>query len=702
MRVIVFAGTTEGNEVCSFLAAHQIRTCACVATEYGSKSHTENEFLHVQAGRMTQQEMEAFFAEQQPELVLDATHPYAAEVTVNIRSACENARVRYQRVLRGWIDTKTQSKVESCAGNAELRGAEERGSAGAYTENAEPCEVEQRSKVGVYVEKDASEVVYVDSVEAAAEFLKGTQGNILLTTGSKDLAKFTVIPDFQERLYARVLSLPSVITACQELGFEGKHLIAMQGPFSKEMNTATLRQYDCCYLVTKDTGHAGGFQEKIDAALECGAVPVIIGRPLQESGLSVRECRRMLAEYFGFELKTQVTLLGIGMGSRGTLTIQGAQALEQADLLIGARRMVDSVRQSHQDVFYEYNSEKIADYIRSHPEYEHAVVVLSGDVGFYSGAKKLLDLLGEDVTVLCGISSVVYFMSKVGLSWDDAYLASAHGRSCNLISLIRQNKKVFAIMGTKDGIGKLAEKLTYYGMGEVQLYAGENLSYENETIFVKRAADLVDYVGDALCVVCAYNEQAVPALATHGMKDEEFIRGKAPMTKSEVRTVSLAKLELSEDSICYDVGAGTGSVSIEMALRAHQGKVYAIEKKEDAADLIEENKRKFAADNLELIRGTAPEALKDLPAPTHAFIGGSSGNLKEIVELLLQKNQDVRIVVNCITLETVTEALEAIREFAFEEAEIVQIGASRAKVLGRYHMMMAENPIYIITCQRKV
>lgn len=731
-RVIVFAGTTEGNEVCSFLAAHQIRTCACVATEYGSKSHTENEFLNVQAGRMTQQEMESFFAEHQPELVLDATHPYAAEVTVNIRSACENAGVRYQRVLRGRIETKIQSAAESCAGNAELRGAEERGSAGAYTENAEPCGIDKQSGDGAYTEnaklrgvdkrsdveastenakscetelacaeREFPEAVYVDSVEAAAEFLKNTQGNILLTTGSKDLAKFIVIPDFQERLYARVLSLPSVIDTCRALGFEGKHLIAMQGPFSKEMNTATMRQYDCDYLVTKDTGHSGGFQEKIDAALECGAVPVIIGRPLQESGLSVRECRRMLAEYFGFELKTQVTLLGIGMGSRGTLTIQGAQALEQADLLIGARRMVDSVRQSHQDVFYEYNSEKIADYIYSHPEYEHAVVVLSGDVGFYSGAKKLLDLLGEDVTVLCGISSVVYFMSKVGLSWDDAYLASSHGRSCNLISLIRQNKKVFAIMGTKDGIGKLAEKLTYYGMGEVLLYVGENLSYENETIFVKRAADLVDYVGDALCVVCAYNEQAVPALATHGMKDEEFIRGKAPMTKSEVRTVSLAKLELREDSICYDVGAGTGSVSIEMALRAHQGKVYAVEKKEDAADLIEENKRKFAADNLELIRGTAPEALEDLPAPTHAFIGGSSGNLKEIVELLLQKNRDVRIVINCITLETVTEALEAIREFEFEEAEIVQIGASRAKVLGRYHMMMAENPIYIITCQRK-
>ena len=135
-----------------------------------------------------------------------------------------------------------------------------------------------------------------------------------------------------------------------------------------------------------------------------------------------------------------------------------------------------------------------------------------------------------------------------------------------------------------------------------------------------------------------------------------------------------------------------------MALRAHQGQVWAIEKKEDAVELIHRNKVKFAADNLEIVEGLAPEALKDLPAPTHAFIGGS-GNLKEIVKLLLEKNSHVRIVINCITLETVSEALETAKEFGFEENEIVQLSAARSKAIGRYHMMMGENPIYIITLQ---
>lgn len=652
-EIIVFAGTTEGCDISNFLAEHQIHVLACVATDYGSKSLKENEYLKIHAGRLTEPEMEALLNEKKPEMVLDATHPYAAEVTENIRTACQNTGLEYRRVLR---------------------------EAGAYQDQA----------------------VYVPDTQAAIEFLEGTEGNILLTTGSKELGKYTALSDAGERIYARVLSLPSVMETCKGYGFEGKHLIGMQGPFSMELNAAMLRQFDCKYLVTKDTGKAGGFQEKIDAALSCGTVPVIIGRPLKEEGLSVAECRHMLAEYFGFTVKPHITLLGIGMGSQETLTVQGKKAAKSADLIIGAKRMADAVREPGQAVVYEYRSDVIADYIRNHPEYEKVVIALSGDVGFYSGARKLLTALGgreSNVEVICGISSVVYFMSEIGLSWDDAKITSAHGKHCNLISMIRHNQKVFSILGTGTAVAELAGKLVKYHMGEVRLYVGENLSYPDEKIFVKKAEELTNYEGQPLSVVCAFHENPEPALSTHGIPDEEFIRGKAPMTKEEVRSVSLSKLRLTEDSICYDVGAGTGSVSVEMALRADQGQVFAIEKKEEAAALLEENKQKFAVDNLEIIKGEAPQALENLPAPTHAFIGGSSGNLKEIVALLLGKNPQVRIVINCITLETISEALDVLKEYGFQQREVVQLAASRSKEIGRYHLMMGENPIYIITCQ---
>ncbi len=648
-RVILFAGTTEGYEIARFLQHYQIHTCACVATEYGTHSLTEDEFLTVRSGRMEQEDMVSFFREESPELVIDATHPYAVIVTENIKEACQTSDRPYVRVLR---------------------------------------------EAG-----ENQDAVYVSSPEAAASYLSETTGNVLLTTGSKELSSFTSIPDYENRLYARVLSLPKVMKDCADLGFVGKHLIGMQGPFSREMNEATLRQYDCKYLVTKDTGKAGGFQEKMDAAKNCNVTSVIIGRPSTETGLSVADCRKFLADRFGLSLKPEITLLGIGVGDPGQLTKAGQEAIQEAELLIGARRMVNSIRLPHHRVHYEYRSREILSYIQEHGEYSRILIALSGDVGFYSGAKKLLECLPEDTRVLCGISSMVYFMSKIGLSWDDAKIVSAHGKYRNLIADIKENSKVFAILGTSDGVANLAKKLTAYGMGEVLLHVGEQLSYPEEKIFAKKASELTEYEGDALCVLCAVNEHATKAFTTHGLPDEAFLRGKAPMTKEEVRTVSLSKLQLMDDSIVYDVGAGTGSVSIEMAFRAGQGRVYAIEKKEDALELIHQNKIHFAADNLEIISGTAPHAMEELPAPTHAFIGGSSGNLRDIVALLLAKNPEVRIVINCITLETVSEALDTIRSFAFENTDIASLSVAKSKSIGRYHMMMGENPIYIITCQ---
>lgn len=649
-KAVVFAGTTEGYELCRFLSKHQVYVHGCTATGYGGRILEENDFLTVHAGRMEEKEMVEFFQKEKPDLVLDATHPYAALVTENIQKACQSAGIPCWRVLR---DQGEKSRS----------------------------------------------AVYVDNIDQAVEYLKGTKGNILLTTGSKELAAFTHLRDYKERLFARVLSLPSVLETCRTLGIEGKHLIGMQGPFSTELNAAMLRQFQCSYLVTKDSGDAGGFQEKIDAALSCGAVPVIIGRPVKEEGMTLFSCKKRLAEFFGFQVKPHITLLGIGMGSRDTLTIQGEKALKGADLLIGASRMVEAVRMPHHQVFCEYKSEKILSYIKDHPEYEQVVIALSGDVGFYSGARKLLNMLGKDTEVICGISSVVYFMAKAGLSWDDAVLKSVHGKKENLIPLIKQNQKVFAILGTRDGVAQLSRELCAYGMEDVVLYVGENLSYENEKVFSKTAGELTAYEGDALSVVCAWNEKAVPAFATHGIWDREFLRGKAPMTKEEVRAVSLMKLALTEDSLCYDVGAGTGSVSVEMALRAKSGLVYAIEKKEEAAELIEENKKKFGAANLEIIRGTAPEAMRALPAPSHAFIGGSSGNLEEIIDLLLEKNSQVRMVINCITLETLSEALQVVKKYRFRDTDMVQLSVSRSKEVGRYHMMMGENPIYILTFQ---
>ena len=184
-----------------------------------------------------------------------------------------------------------------------------------------------------------------------------------------------------------------------------------------------------------------------------------------------------------------------------------------------------------------------------------------------------------------------------------------------------------------------------------------------------------------------------------GIPDTEFHRGDVPMTKEEVRILTIAKARIRPDAVVYDIGAGTGSVSIECALAACEGQVWAVEKAAEAIPLLEKNRRRFGTDNLYIVEGTAPEAMAGLPAPTHAFIGGSSGSLRGIVAALLEKNPDVRIVVNAVTLETQSEATACAKEFGFAVYETVSVQASRARKLGRYHMMTAQNPVSVITLQ---
>lgn len=180
------------------------------------------------------------------------------------------------------------------------------------------------------------------------------------------------------------------------------------------------------------------------------------------------------------------------------------------------------------------------------------------------------------------------------------------------------------------------------------------------------------------------------------MRDEVFIRGAVPMTKSEVRAVSLSKLELGQDSILYDVGAGTGSVSVEAARLIPTCRVYAIEKKPEAIELIKLNKEKFSADNITVIEGSAPGTLLDLEAPTHVFIGGTSGTMGDVLQTVLDKNPEVRIVINVLALESVSEVLTWLNEHSIE-AEFVQVQVSKGKTAGPYHMMMGQNPVYVIS-----
>ena len=243
MKILLFGGTAEGRELAGWLLERGIPTLVCVATEYGETLLPPESEAHV--GRLDREGMEQLMASRPFTCVVDATHPYAVEVTANIKAAAEAAGLPRLRLVR-------------------------------RSDGEDGC-------------------LRARSMAEAAELLEGLEGNVLLTTGSKELSAFAR-SGLVERCCPRVLPMADSLARCLELGFPPKHIICMQGPFSKELNVALLKQYKIRTLVTKDTGGYGGFREKAEAAREAGCALLVVERPSRENGYTLEELKQMLGE----------------------------------------------------------------------------------------------------------------------------------------------------------------------------------------------------------------------------------------------------------------------------------------------------------------------------------------------------------------------------------------------------------------------
>lgn len=500
-KIWIFGGTTEGRLLAEYCSREKIEAWVSVASEYGEELLQEElmesgnagnpdlnhntclakkSLKNVQAsseikvlrGRMDRYQMEEFIRNQGIHLVIDATHPHARLVSEEIQEACGRTGVRLERCLR--------------------------------------AEGEQNK---------ARDWVEVDSIQEAVSFLSSVSGVIFATTGSKELEALCQIPDYQKRVYARVLPTSNVLKKCEKLGITGSHLIAMQGPFSTEMNTLFLRQTKAEWLLTKDSGRAGGFQEKVEAARENGTRVVVIRRP-EEDGISLEEAMEVLKkadEGKVGELKTHLILAGIGMGQPSQMTGEVLRAIRESDALIGAGRMLESAERALQNdlliskegkaenrqesavaveketkCYKAYLPDDVIQIVSKHPEWKQAVILYSGDTGFFSGASRMAERLreaGYPFTVYPGTSCVSYLAARLGTHWEDAAIYSAHGRELSVDRVMKRlcdpeeaAKRAFILMGGKNGAGQFCERLTQAGYGNVQVTVGENLSYPEEQI----------------------------------------------------------------------------------------------------------------------------------------------------------------------------------------------------------------------------
>ena len=402
--------------------------------------------------------------------------------------------------------------------------------------------------------------------------------------------------------------------------------------------------------------------------------------------------------------KLRVNIVGIGPGNPDLLTGEARQAIAASNILLGDKRMLSAFADSSKTVYDTIKTSAIAEVAaKADPAKDVLAVLVSGDVGFFSLAKTISGKLPDCECVrYCGISSLVYFASKLQLSWDDAKIVSMHGRDQNLVAAVAQNKKVFSLTGGDHSPQALCKQLCEHGLGQVLVYVGENLSYPEEKITQGTAEEISALSFPSLSVMMLLNDEANCFEPTvHGLADDLFMRSKVPMTKQEVRSVSMSKLMPKATDVIYDIGAGTGSCSVELALIAKQGKVWAFERNPVAVELLGKNKELFGLTNLDVIAGEALENIKTMPAPDCVFVGGSGGDLCEMLDVIYAKNSKCRIVINAITVETLAQVAAYYKEHPDYSLEIVNVFVARSKKLGSYNLMMAQNPVYVMTALKK-
>lgn len=384
-------------------------------------------------------------------------------------------------------------------------------------------------------------------------------------------------------------------------------------------------------------------------------------------------------------------IVGAGLGSPALLTAEAAQALAHADIVLADRRLTAVCPHAEVCAFSEMAARAVSNGAPA------TALLVSGDVGFFSAAGRLREQLlpyGE-VRLLCGLSSMQYFCAKCGVPYDDLCVRSLHGRTGSILGAVSYHKRVFVLTGGKQNAQTVCRALAEAGLGGLTVHLGENLGMEGERVLTDTASALAQQSCGSLAVLLI--EYPAAANACEPVRDAMLTRGQVPMTKEEVRWVAVSKLAVQPRDTVWDIGAGTGAVTLELARKASDGMVYAVERNAQALALLEENRVRLGGYNVRIVSGQAPAALEDLPAPDCVFVGGSGGSMRDILAAAREKNPAVRVAVTAIALETLHAARQALGALGFAEIETVQLGAARGRQVGDYTMMTANNPVFLLT-----
>ncbi|MFH1650518.1 MAG: precorrin-6y C5,15-methyltransferase (decarboxylating) subunit CbiE [Chloroflexota bacterium] len=405
----------------------------------------------------------------------------------------------------------------------------------------------------------------------------------------------------------------------------------------------------------------------------------------------------------------KVWIIGVGPGGADSLTTGMRRRVTRADIVCGGQRLLDMFPAlSGEKVAIGGNLKEIVDLLKANRDGKRVVVLASGDPGFFGIAGYLTGALGKGVIrIVPNVSAMQLAFARIGESWDGAALVSVHARPIeDIIARVRDSETTGIFTDAEHSPAVIARALLDRGIEGYRAYVCENLGKKTERITRTGLRGLLQREFSPLntLILVRDNEKSPPTPRAPGIPDREFYQRKPKeglITKQEVRAVSLAKLRIGKNDVVWDIGAGSGAVSVEASFLAGNGHVYAVEKNTGDVAIIRKNLRKFRADNVTVVPTFAPDGLDTLPEPTAVFIGGSGGRIAEIIAYVARRlRPGGRVVVNLVGLENLSKAAQAFRDGGFPP-EITLVNIARSTDIGELTRMAALNPVFILSAEKK-
>jgi len=410
--------------------------------------------------------------------------------------------------------------------------------------------------------------------------------------------------------------------------------------------------------------------------------------------------------------KDKVHIIGVAPDGASSLLPEARRLVNRAEIVVGGKRLLDMFPSlAGEKIAIGNNLAEVTDLIKRNLGHKRIVVLASGDPDFFGIASYLTDKLGKDmVDIIPNVSAMQVAFARIKESWENAVFASVHSRPIeDIVETVRSNDKIGIFTDDEHTPGKIARVLLEHGVDGYRAYVCQDLGGKGEKVIETDLPGLCQTKASPLNILILLRVQPKkPAAALRprwlGIPDEEFHQRKPKaglITKQEVRAVSLAKMRLTDDSVLWDIGAGSGAVSIEASFIVRKGRIYAIEKNDTDVAIIKKNLRKFQAPNVEVVQAFAPDGLGKLPDPTAVFIGGSGGRMEEILDFVSHRlKPGGRIVINIVALENLSAAVNALKARGFVP-DVTLVNVARSREISNFTRLEALNPVFVVTASKK-